>query len=72
LLLLGLEFPALMAMLDCTQRSPDDFLGGAEDRRAWVRWLVVAILTVPILFGYGVVLGYYFSVVRRNSPASRG
>jgi uncharacterized protein YneF (UPF0154 family) len=31
---------------------------------------VVAILTVPILLGYGIVLGYYFTVVKRNSPAT--
>jgi uncharacterized protein YneF (UPF0154 family) len=30
----------------------------------------VAILTVPILLGYGIVLGYYFTVVKRNSPAT--
>jgi hypothetical protein len=31
----------------------------------------VAVLTVPILLGFGIVLGYYYAVVRRNSPASR-
>jgi hypothetical protein len=72
LLLLGIEFPAMMAILDCSQRSPDHFAGGAEDRIAWLKWLAIAVLTVPILLGYGIVLGYYFSVVRRNSPASRG
>jgi hypothetical protein len=25
---------------------------------------------VPSLLGYGIVLGYYFSVVKRNSPAT--
>jgi hypothetical protein len=72
LLLLGLEFPALMALLDCSQRSPDQFAGGAPDRVAWLKWLVVGVVTVPVLLGYGVVLGYYFSVIRRNSPTSRG
>jgi hypothetical protein len=71
LVLIGLEFPVVMALLDCWQRPADHFLEGAEDRRAWLRWLVVAVLTVPILLGYGIVLGYYFSVVRRNSPAAR-
>lgn len=68
LLLLGLEFPAIMALLDCSQRPPEHFSGGAPDRAAWVKWLVVAVLTVPILVGYGIVIGYYHSVVRRNSP----
>ncbi len=71
LLLLMLEVPALMALLDCWQRPPEHFAEGADDRRAWLRWLVVAVITVPILLGYGIVLGYYFAVVRRNSPASR-
>ena len=71
LVLIGLEFPVVMALLDCWQRPPDHFLDGAEDRRAWLRWLLVAVVTVPILLGYGIVLGYYFAVVRRNSPAAR-
>lgn len=71
LVLLGLEFPVAMSLLDCAQRPPDHFLEGAEDRVAWLRWLAVAVVTVPILLGYGIVLGYYFSVVRRNSPTGR-
>lgn len=70
LILIGLEFPAAMALLDCINRGPDHFEGGAPDRRAWIGWLVVAIVTVPILVGYGIVIGYYYVVVRRNSPAS--
>jgi hypothetical protein len=31
----------------------------------------VAVFTIPILLGYGIVLGYYFSVIRRNNPAAR-
>lgn len=65
-----LAFPALMAVLDCSQRAPDEFAGGAEDRRAWLRWLAVAVVTTPILVGYGIVIGYYYAVVRRDSPAS--
>ena len=71
LVLLGLEFPVAMALLDCLQRPPEHFKDGAEDRTAWLRWLVVAVVTIPILLGYGIVLGYYFAVVRRNSPAAR-
>ncbi|HEY9556347.1 MAG TPA: hypothetical protein VIR58_06415 [Acidimicrobiales bacterium] len=71
LLILMLEFPAIMALLDCWQRPVDHFAEGADDRRAWLRWLVVAVITVPVLVGYLVVLGYYFAVVRRSSPASR-
>ena len=68
LLLLGLEFPAIMAMLDCTFRPPEQFLGGADDRRSWQGWLVVSIVTVPILLGYGILIGYYYAVIRRNTP----
>jgi hypothetical protein len=71
LLLLMLEFPVLMALLDCWQRPAEHFNEGAEDRRAWLRWLAVAIVTIPILLGYGIVLGYYFAVIRRNNPAAR-
>lgn len=65
-----LEFPVLMALLDCWQRPPEHFAEGAEDRRAWLRWLLVAVVTVPVLLGYGIILGYFYAVVRRNSPAS--
>ncbi len=71
LVIIGLEFPVMMALLDCWQRPREHFKDGAEDRTAWLRWLVVAVVTVPVLLGYGIVLGYYFAVVRRNSPASR-
>lgn len=72
LLVLMLEFPVIMALLDCWQRPVDHFTEGAADRTAWLRWLVVAVATVPVLLGYGIVLGYYYAVVRRNSPASPG
>ena len=70
--LLLLEFPVVMALLDCWNRPADHFAEGEDDRRAWIRWLFVAVVTVPILLGFGIVLGYYYAVVRRNSPASRG
>ncbi len=70
LLVIGLEFPALLSLVDCTNRPESQFIGGAQDKRAWIRWLVVAIVTVPLLVGYGIVLGYYFTVVKRNSPAT--
>lgn len=72
LLLLALEFPVVMALLDCWNRPAEHFAEGADDRRAWVRWLVVAVVTVPVLLGYGILIGYYYAVVRRNSPAGRG
>ena len=59
-----------MALLDCWQRPPDHFLGDADDREAWLQLAGVAVVTVPVLLGYGIVLGYYFAVVRRNSPAA--
>lgn len=68
LVLIGIEFPAIVAMLDCVQRPAEHFEGGADDRVAWIRWLAVGILLVPVLAGYGILLGYYFSVIRRNAP----
>lgn len=68
LVLIGIEFPAIVGMLDCLQRPADHFEGGAEDRKAWIRWLVVAIVLVPVLLGYGILLGYYYVVIRRNMP----
>ena len=43
LLLLGLEFPAAMALLDCWFRPADHFAEGAGDQRAWKGWLIVAV-----------------------------
>ena len=71
LLVIGLEFPAVLSLVDCSNRPDTHFLGGHEDKRAWIRWLVVAMITVPILLGYGIVLGYYFTVVKRNTSGQR-
>lgn len=68
LLFLGLEFPAVLAFVDCLNREDEAFAGGSEDRQAWRRWLLVAVVTAWCLLGDGIVLGYYYSVVRRNSP----
>lgn len=70
ILVLGLEFPAVMAILDCVQRPGEHFAEGDEDKRAWTRWLIVAIFTVPVFVGYGILLGYYYSVIRRNMPGT--
>lgn len=72
IVLVGLEFPAVLALVDCSNRPEHHFIGGAEDRKAWRRWLVVALVTVPILVGYLLIIAYYHVVVRRNSPFSRG
>lgn len=69
LLLLGLEFPVLLSLLDCFNRDAEGFEDGAPDRRAWLGWLTVA-LVLPMV-GYGIVLGYYWSVVKRDSAAGR-
>jgi hypothetical protein len=70
LVLLLLEVPVVLALLDCINRPEDHFDEGGRGRRSWTAWLVVAVLTVPILVGYGILVGYYYAVVRRNSPAS--
>ena len=72
IVLLGLEFPAVLALIDCVGRPADHFAGGAEDRQGWIRWLIVAVATVPILVGFLLLIGYYHVVIRRNSPFTRG
>lgn len=71
LVLLGLEFPVIMALLDCWNRPEEHFAGGAPDRAAWLRWLALAVVLAVVLVGYGIVLGYYYAVVRRSSAGSR-
>ena len=68
LLVAGLEFPVVLALLDCAGRDPVDFPDGAAGRRSWLRGLVLAVLTAPVLVGYGIVLGYYWSVVKADRP----
>lgn len=68
MLVLGLEFPAIIALLDCSNRGVDEFDGGADDRGAWIKWLLVSLVLCPILIGYGIVLGYYWAVVKRANP----
>ncbi|HUQ39306.1 MAG TPA: hypothetical protein VM030_04065 [Acidimicrobiales bacterium] len=67
-LLFGMELPAAMAFVDCSGRPADDFAGGPDDRRSWRSWLIVAMVTAPLLVGNLIVLGYYSGVVRRASP----
>jgi hypothetical protein len=68
ILVLGLEFPVILALLDCVNRNEDHFDGGADDRRAWIRWLAIAVVLAPLLLGYGIVLAYFYAVVKRNAP----
>lgn len=70
LLLFGLELPALLAFLDAWNREAHEFEGDEDDRRAWVRWLAIAMLTAPLLVGYGIVLAYYHAVIKRNAPTT--
>lgn len=72
LLLLALELPAIVALVDCFQRRPAEFAGGEADRRSWIRWLWVAVGTAWLLVGNAILLGYYWSVVRRRTPLGRG
>ncbi|MBA3655110.1 MAG: hypothetical protein H0W70_13070 [Actinobacteria bacterium] len=60
----GVPFP--VALLDSINRSPEAFAGGADDRGSWIRWLLISLLLCPILVGYGIVLGYYWAVVKRT------
>ena len=72
LIMVALELPAGMALLDCYNRRPAEFVGGAADRRSWLGWLVVAVATAWLLVGNAIVLGYYYSVVKRQTPLGRG
>jgi hypothetical protein len=68
ILLLGLELPALLALLDCVNRPPEHFARGHDDKRAWARWLLVGLGGAWMLWGNGIVIGYYYGVVKRNTP----
>jgi len=70
LLVAGLEFPVVMALIDAYNRPAEHFTEGEPDKRSWIRWLWVAVVTVPVLVGYGIVLGYHETVVKRNRAAS--
>jgi len=72
LIALALEVPTIVALLDCWNREPGEFVGGADDRRSWLVWLWVAVATSWLFIGYVVVLGYYYSVVKRQTPLGRG
>lgn len=67
ILLVGLDSVAILSLIDCRNRDEDNFAGGAEDKQAWIRWLWVAVATAWFGVGYGIVLGYYYAVVRRNT-----
>ena len=67
ILLVGLDSIAILALLDCRSRDEDHFVGGVEDKKAWIKWLWVAVATAWFGVGYGIVLGYYYAVIRRNS-----
>ena len=71
-LILALETPALLALLDCLNRPADHFAEGAPDKRAWRGWLLVGVATAWCLVGNGIVLGYYYAVIRRNTPMAPG
>jgi len=70
IMLLGLELPAGLALIDCINRPDHHFAEGTDDRKGWIKWLIVAVVTVPILVGFLIVVAYYHVVVRRNSPFS--
>ncbi len=67
ILLVGLDSIAILALLDCRNRDEDHFVGGVEDKKAWIKWLWVAVATAWFGVGYGIVLGYYYAVIKRNS-----
>lgn len=69
LLILGLESPAILAFIDCGNRPVEHFAEGEPDKKGWSRWLLIAIATAWAGIGMGIVLGYYYAVVRRNTPA---
>ncbi len=70
-LALGLTFPGAVALVDCANREPGEFEGGAAARSGWLGWLALSVPLCTVGVGYGIVLGYYYGVVRRNSPMQR-
>lgn len=70
-LLLALELPAVIGLLDCYNRLPAEFDDGDEGRRSWIR-LWVAVATSWFLVGNAILLGYYYNVVKRRTPLGRG
>jgi len=70
---LGLEVPAVVALIDCYERPAIAFEGGDTDKRSWKVWLWVALATAWVAgFGNIIVLGYHNSVVKRSTPLGRG
>jgi len=67
ILLVGLSSIAILALIDCKNRNVDHFAGGEEDKQAWIRWLWIAVATAWIGVGNGIVLGYFYAVVKRNT-----
>ena len=67
LLVLGLDSIAILALVDCINRPEDHFEGGRDDQRGWTRWLWLAVATAWFGVGNGIVLGYYYAVVKRNT-----
>lgn len=70
-LVFGMEVPALMSLIDCVNRDPSEFEGGEPDQKGWRGWLIVAMLLSPVLIGYGIVLSYYWNVIKRSSGIAR-
>jgi hypothetical protein len=68
-LIFGMEVPALMSFIDAMHRDASGFEGGEADRRGWRVWLVLAMLLSPVLIGYGIVLTYYWNVIKRGTVA---
>ncbi len=64
---LVLESIPLLALLDCFGRDSAQFRRGVDDRRDWLVWLCVAVATAWLLVGNGIVLGYYYAVVRPST-----
>ena len=67
LLVLGLDSIAILALLDCINRPQEHFEGGRDDQRGWTRWLWLAVATAWFGVGNGIVLVYYYAVVKRNT-----
>ena len=68
ILIAGLLFPSILALVDCIQRDDEEFVGGGADRQAWIRWLAIGVPLCLVLVGYGILLGYYWGVVKRAGP----
>ncbi len=67
IVLLVLEIPVAIALVDWSRRSPEAFLGGAAGKAKWRRRLLLGLATGWLGVGNAVVIWYVMMVVRAKT-----